>query len=96
MSIDAELLGQFKEFLESRYYTIEEFAALPGVNRAPYTVREKWCNDGRINAAKSMTGAGAFCTWVISHHEYIRFKREGLLPKDPKRNKNAVVRASLN
>ncbi len=86
MSINAEILGQFQEFLESRFYSVEEFAMLPGVNRAAYTVREKWCNDGRINAQKSMTRAGASQTWVISHREYLRFKREGLLPKDPNRN----------
>ena len=86
MSIEEQLLGQFREFLESRHYSIKEFASLPGVNRSAFTVREKWCNDGRINAQKSMTRAGAFLTWVISHKEYLRFKREGLLPKDPTRN----------
>jgi hypothetical protein len=59
------------------HYTVEEFGGL--VKRAPFTVRQ-WCNEGRINAEKSMTRSGSCSRWVISHTEYERFSREGLLP----------------
>ena len=60
------------------HYTVDEFAALVG--RASFTVRQ-WCNDGRINAAKSQTRSGSCTRWVISHAEYERFQRDGLLPQ---------------
>ncbi len=59
------------------HYAVEEFATL--VKRAPFTVRQ-WCNEGRIRAEKSMTRTGSCCRWTISHEEYERFVREGLLP----------------
>ena len=59
------------------HYTVEEFAVL--VKRAPFTVRQ-WSNEGRIRAAKSMTRSGSCSRWSISHDEYERFQREGLLP----------------
>jgi hypothetical protein len=59
------------------YYTVDEFADLVG--RAPFTVRQ-WCNLGRINAERSMTQTGPSLRWAISHGEYVRFQREGLLP----------------
>jgi hypothetical protein len=59
------------------YYTVDEFAAL--VTRAPFTVRQ-WCNLGRIRADRSMTQTGPSQRWAISHDEYLRFQREGLLP----------------
>jgi hypothetical protein len=59
------------------HYSVEEFAVL--ANRAPYTVRQ-WCNEGRILAGKSMTRSGSCCKWAISHNEYERFQRDGLLP----------------
>jgi hypothetical protein len=34
------------------HYSVEEFGL--AVNRAPFTVRQ-WCNEGRINAEKSLT-----------------------------------------
>jgi hypothetical protein len=58
-------------------YTTDEFAAM--VDRSTYTVRE-WCKTGQIRAARSMTRAGPTLRWVISNEEYIRYKREGLLP----------------
>ena len=59
------------------HYTVEEFGGM--VKRAPFTVRQ-WCNEGRIHAEKSMTHSGSCCKWVISHQEYERFLRDGLLP----------------
>ena len=59
------------------HYTVDEFSLL--VKRAPFTVRQ-WCNEGRIKAEKSMTRSGSCCRWVISHEEYERFLRDGLLP----------------
>jgi hypothetical protein len=59
------------------HYAVEEFGVL--VKRAPFTVRQ-WCNEGRIKAEKSMTRSGSCSRWVISHEEYERFQREGLLP----------------
>jgi hypothetical protein len=59
------------------HYTVEEFGSL--AKRAPFTVRQ-WCNEGRINAHKSMTQSGSCSRWVITHTEFERFIREGLLP----------------
>ena len=59
------------------WYTIDELARL--VNKASFTVRE-WARLGRIRAEKRRSGRGAFPAWVISHDEYLRFQREGLLP----------------
>jgi hypothetical protein len=59
------------------YYEVEEFARLVG--KAPFTVRE-WCRLGRVNAVKRNSGRGAYATWVISHQEWLRVQKEGLLP----------------
>ncbi len=59
------------------HYNVEEFGVM--VKRAAFTVRQ-WCNEGRIHAEKSMTRSGSCSKWVISHEEYERFLREGLLP----------------
>src|ERR1700722_5360567 len=59
------------------YYEVEEFARLVG--KAAFTVRE-WCRLGRIHAAKRISGRGAFAAWVVSHDEFQRYQREGLLP----------------
>ena len=61
-----------------KYYTVDEFAEL--VDRAPFTVRQ-WCNFGQIRAERSMTRTGLSNKWTISAEEYVRFQREGLLPK---------------
>ena len=83
-SIDA-LLGKFREFVQNLHYNVEEFGKLDGVRRRVFTVRQ-WCNLGRINADKTGTKCGPSRTWSISHEEYLRFKKEGLLPIDPARN----------
>jgi hypothetical protein len=80
-----ELLERLEQKLEAllqrevakAYYTVDEFATLVG--RRPFTVRQ-WCNLGRINAERSMTQTGPSLRWAISHEEYLRFQREGLLP----------------
>jgi hypothetical protein len=84
VTIDA-LLGRFKELVQNPYFNVEEFGNLDGVHRRVFTVRQ-WCNLGRINAAKTGTACGPCRTWSISHEEYLRFKKEGLLPIDPARN----------
>jgi hypothetical protein len=81
-SIDT-LFGKFRDFVQNLHYNVEEFGEL--VQRGPFTVRQ-WCNLGRINADKTGTNCGPSRTWSISHEEYLRFKKEGLLPIDPTRN----------
>jgi hypothetical protein len=87
MSIDDELIRRFKELLENedRWHTVEDFSKLVGVNRGKFTVRQ-WCNLGRINARHSMTRCGRAQVWRISHKEYLRYQRDGLLPMNPNRN----------
>jgi hypothetical protein len=60
------------------FYTIAEFAA--AVGRAEYTARE-WARTARINAEKRYDGHGRSKSWVVSHAELVRFRREGLLPE---------------
>ena len=64
---------QTKEF-----YDIEEFARIVG--RAVFTCRE-WARNGRILAAKKLSGRGAYSQWVVSNGELERYRREGLLPR---------------
>ena len=59
------------------WYSTEQFAEL--LRKAEFTVRE-WCRLGRIHAQKRMSGRGAYPAWVISHAEYLRYQREGLIP----------------
>lgn len=59
------------------WYSTVEFARL--VDRNEFTVRE-WCRLGRINAKKSRSGRGPHASWVVSHDELQRYRREGLLP----------------
>jgi hypothetical protein len=60
------------------FYEIDEFAKLAG--KAPFTCRE-WARLGRIRAEKRRSGRGPFPAWVISHSEWMRYQREGLLPE---------------
>jgi hypothetical protein len=75
------LLGQLvtKTMVKS-WYSVEEFALLVG--RTSFTCRE-WCRLGRINAEKTLTQTGSATMWSISHEEYLRYQREGLLPIHP-------------
>ena len=59
------------------YYDTAQFAALVG--RSEFTVRE-WCRHGRLKAEKRLSGRGAIPSWSISHSEFQRYQREGLLP----------------
>ncbi len=59
------------------FYSVEEFARIVG--RAEFTCRE-WCRHGRINADKKVSGRGKYASWAISHLEFLRFQKEGLLP----------------
>ena len=59
------------------WYTVEQFARLVG--RSEFTVRE-WCRRGRIHAEKKNSGRGKFLGWSVSHEEWLRCQREGLLP----------------
>lgn len=60
------------------WYGTDEFAERVG--KAEFTVRE-WCRHGRIRAEKRRSGRGAFRSWAISHEEFLRYQREGLLPE---------------
>jgi hypothetical protein len=69
------------EFLVKRqaildYYDTDQFAALVGKSVVTVT---GWCRDGRIHAKKKLSGRGGSLSWVISHEEYLRYQREGLL-----------------
>jgi hypothetical protein len=90
-AIRAELavfLQKFENlFLRSRentHYTIEGFGGL--VSKKPFTIRE-WCRLGRINAERIDERAGPHARWRISHAEYLRYQKEGLLPPDSNRNR---------
>ena len=60
------------------FYEIDEFAKLVG--KANFTVRE-WARLGRIRAEKRRSGRGASTAWVISHQEWLRYQRDGLIPE---------------
>jgi hypothetical protein len=59
------------------WYSLDEIARLLG--KAEFTVRE-WCRNGRIHAQKKGSGRGKYQSWVVSHAELLRIRREGLLP----------------
>ncbi len=59
------------------WYTTQEFAR--AVGKAEFTIRE-YCRLGRLRAEKRQSGRGAFPQWVLSHAEFGRYQREGLLP----------------
>ncbi len=75
--LEAMLVTLVERQTVREWYTTEQFAQLVG--KAEFTVRE-WCRHGRISAEKRNSGRGAHPTWVISHGEYLRWQREGLLP----------------
>lgn len=74
--IEAVLLTLSGQQCLRDFYSIAEFASLVG--RSEFTCRE-WCRLHRIRATKKKSGRGAHSAWVISHHEWLRFQREGLL-----------------
>ena len=75
--IEAALETLVKQKTVKDWYSIEEFAEVVG--RAEFTCRE-WARLGRINAQKRKSGRGKHFSWVISHEELLRYRRDGLLP----------------
>ena len=75
--IEAMLVVLVQRQAVREWYSTDEFAQLVG--KAEFTVRE-WCRLGRIKAEKRVSGRGAHPAWAISHDEYLRYQREGLLP----------------
>lgn len=59
------------------YYDTAEFGARAGL--APITVRD-YCNQKRLNATKRRSGRGCYQSWVLTHEELLRYRRDGLLP----------------
>ena len=100
MNGDSDALHRIERLLEQlvartvakSHYTVDEFAAL--VKRAPFTCRE-WCRLGRIRAERSMTQTGPTTRWVISHQEYERFLRAGLLPRGQQVQQDDELRPQL-
>lgn len=72
------------------WYSVTEFARLVG--RSEFTCRE-WCRLGRVVARKKTSGRGAHASWAISHEEYERFQREGLLPRQVRTSRHGIGRA---
>ncbi len=60
------------------WYSTDEFARLVG--KAEFTIREH-CRLGRLNAEKRKSGRGAHPSWVLSHEELQRYRKEGLMPE---------------
>lgn len=78
--IESMLIALCGQRTMREFYSIAEFANLVG--RSEFTCRE-WCRLHRIRATKKKSGRGAHAAWVISHDEWLRFQREGLLsPKN--------------
>jgi excisionase family DNA binding protein len=75
-------IGEIRDLLVSQrtvkdWYSTEEVAQL--LSKSEFTVRE-WCRNGRIRAEKKGSGRGKYQSWVVSHAELLRIRREGLLP----------------
>jgi hypothetical protein len=77
-NIEALLTSLVERSRIREWYTTEQFASL--IAKAEFTVRE-WCRKGRVHAEKALGGRGSFSAWRISHDEYLRYQREGLLPR---------------
>jgi hypothetical protein len=75
--IEATLDLLLQQRTVKEWYTTAEVAQLLG--KAEFTVRE-WCRHGRIRGEKKGSGRGRYQSWVISHEEFLRYQREGLLP----------------
>lgn len=66
---------------EKEWYTTNELAALLG--KSDFTVREKWCNQGRIECEKDPDSG----KWRIPAHEVRRLQNGGaLLPRQPRQS----------
>lgn len=76
--IETLLVSMSRQQQVRDFYSIAEFALLVG--RSELTCRE-WCRLHRIRATKKKSGRGAHSAWVVSHDEWLRYQREGLLPR---------------
>lgn len=76
-NIESLLVVLVERQQQKEFYEVDEFSRLVG--KAPFTVRE-WCRQRRICATKRKSGRGAYPQWVISHAEFERYQRDGLLP----------------
>jgi hypothetical protein len=77
--IEAMLETLLRQHTVKDFYSTTEIAELLG--KAEFTVRE-WCRLGRIRAQKRLSGRGPHSSWVISHEELVRLRREGLFPTE--------------
>jgi hypothetical protein len=59
------------------WYSTSEVAQTLG--KSEFTIRE-WARLGRCHAKKKLSGRGGALSWVISHEELLRLRKEGLLP----------------
>ena len=75
-----------------QWYCVDEFARVVG--RSEFTCRE-WCRLGRVAAEKRASGRGKHMAWVISHHELMRYQREGLLPAAGARSESSQMNVSM-
>jgi hypothetical protein len=75
--IESTLAALLERETVKDFYSTDEFARLVG--KAEFTIREH-CRLGRLNARKRQSGRGAHPSWVLSHEELLRFRRDGLLP----------------
>ena len=75
--IEAMLVVLVERQAVREWYTTEQMAELLG--KSEYTVRE-YCRLFRLNAEKRVSGRGKYPQWVVSHNEYLRYQKEGLLP----------------
>jgi hypothetical protein len=75
--IEATLTELVRQRTVKDWYATDEVARILG--KAEFTVRE-WARLGRIRAEKKGSGRGKYQSWVISHDELLRIRKEGLLP----------------
>ena len=75
--IEAMLVVLVERQAVREWYTTEQMAELLG--KSEFTVRE-YCRLFRLNAEKRVSGRGKYPQWVVSHNEYLRYQKEGLLP----------------
>ena len=74
--IEAMLVALVERQTAREWYTTGEFAS--AVGKAEFTIRE-YCRLGRLRAMKRQSGRGAHTAYAISHEEWQRYQREGLL-----------------
>jgi transposase len=75
--IEEKLTALMERQAVKDWYSTDEVAKALG--KAEFTVRE-WCRLGRVRGEKKGSGRGKYQSWVVSHDELLRIRREGLLP----------------